>query len=136
MTASLGRIARHLVGGNWKDQGTWESLESLSGIEKPTSEAIEAARATVEAEMVAEAAAFAVAGTYHVLPEDFRLATAEKDQSAFTSLLTLLREAQAPPPAEITIFDYLGAPVVISLERFWEIMVAYGMAIYAAKAGQ
>lgn len=121
--------ARASGGGNWQSGATIESLVSLSERPIPSESALLAAKAEIIAE-------WAIAGTYLVQPEGFRLATAEKDQAAFVSLLTLLREADAPPPENLTIFDYLGAPVVVSLARFREIMVAYGMAIYSARSSQ
>jgi hypothetical protein len=38
-----------------------------------------------------------------------------------------------PPTAEITIWDYTKFPRTITVERFLEIMVGYGMYCYAQR---
>lgn len=64
---------------------------------------------------------------YLVQPENFYLATTESDQNAFTRLVTLLQLASPPAEHEVAIADKNGAIYSVSVSRFLEIMVGYGV---------
>jgi hypothetical protein len=67
---------------------------------------------------------------YVVDPEGFSLATQENDQNAFTRLLTLLNTAGAPNEMETSIADINNVVHNITVGRFKQIMVVYGLEIH------
>jgi len=67
---------------------------------------------------------------YLVLPENFYLVTTVEDQNAFTRLLTLLTLANADNNSQTTISDSSGVYHQLSVSRFKEIMISYGLEIH------
>jgi hypothetical protein len=76
--------------------------------------------------------------TFDVQPENYKLAAGKDDEAEFIKLVTLmtlsLSQNKILPTAEITIWDYTKFPRTITVERFLEIMVDYGMYCYAQRA--
>ena len=67
---------------------------------------------------------------FEVQPEGFSIATKEDDQNAFSRLHTLVTAANLPDSTEISISDSLGTLHNITVARFKEIIVAYGLEIF------
>ena len=72
--------------------------------------------------------------TFDVQPENYKLAAGKNDEAEFIKLVTLmtlsLSQNKILPDAQITIWDHIKLPHNITVERFLEIMVDYGMFCY------
>jgi hypothetical protein len=72
--------------------------------------------------------------TFDVQPENYKLAAGKNDEAEFIKLVTLmtlsLSQSKILPDAQITIWDHTKLPHNITVERFLEIMVDYGMFCY------
>ena len=77
------------------------------------------------------------ATSFLVFPENYKLPTAEKDETEFTKIITLLQlslqQNKILPSTEITIWDESKNPHNITVERFLEIMIDYGMFCYSQR---
>lgn len=71
---------------------------------------------------------------YHVVPEDIYLATNRTDEAEFTKLVTLVQLSlsmnQVDNNTPFQIFDKDGASHTLTVERFLQVMVGYGMFCY------
>jgi hypothetical protein len=74
---------------------------------------------------------------FDVQPENYKLAAGKNDEEEFMKLVTLstlaLSQNRFLPTTELIIWDYIKTPRTISVERFLEIMVDYGMYCYALR---
>jgi len=74
---------------------------------------------------------------FDVQPENYKLAAGKTDEEEFMKLVTLstlaLSQNRFEPTTELTIWDHIKTPRTISVERFLEIMVDYGMYCYALR---
>lgn len=75
--------------------------------------------------------------TFNVQPENYKLAAGKTDEAEFIKLVTLmtlsLSQNKILPTSEIIIWDHIKTPRTISVERFLEVMVDYGMYCYAQR---
>lgn len=75
---------------------------------------------------------------FDVQPENFKLAAGKTDEEEFMKLVTLstlaLSQDRFLPTTELTIWDYIKSPRVVTVERFLEIMVDYGMYCYSLRS--
>jgi hypothetical protein len=73
-----------------------------------------------------------------VSPENIILGIESNDESEFNKLITLLtlglQQNKLLPTTEITIWDYIKTPHAITVQRFLEIMVDYGMYCYSQRS--
>lgn len=71
---------------------------------------------------------------FDVQPENYKLATNREDEAEFGKLITLitlsLNQNRMLPTTAITIWDYIKQPHTITVQRFLEIMVDYGLHCY------
>jgi hypothetical protein len=69
-----------------------------------------------------------------VQPENYKLSANREDEAEFSKLITLLslalQQNKMLPSAEITIWDHIKQPRTITVQRFLEIMVDYGLFCY------
>jgi hypothetical protein len=74
---------------------------------------------------------------FNVQPENYKLAVSKEDENEFSKLITLLNLAvqqnKILPSSEITIWDNLKQPQSITVERFLQVMVDYGMYLYSKR---
>jgi hypothetical protein len=74
---------------------------------------------------------------FDVQPENYKLAAGKNDEAEFIKLVTLsslaLSQNKFQPTTELTIWDYIKSPRVITVERFLEVMVDYGMHCYSLR---
>jgi hypothetical protein len=72
---------------------------------------------------------------FEVQPENFKLAASKEDESEFGKLITLLtlglQQNRFLQTTEITIWDHVKTPRFITVQRFLEIMVDYGLHCYS-----
>ena len=72
--------------------------------------------------------------TFDVQPENYKLAAGKTDEEEFMKLVTLstlaLSQNRFEPTTELTIWDHIKNPRTISVARFLEVMVDYGMFCY------
>jgi len=72
---------------------------------------------------------------FDVQPENYKLAANREDEAEFNKLITLLslalQQNRILPSTEITIWDYIKQPHTITVQRFLEIMVDYGLYCYS-----
>jgi hypothetical protein len=70
-----------------------------------------------------------------VQPENYKLAANREDEAEFNKLITLLslalQQNRMLPTTEITIWDRVKQPRTITVQRFLEIMVDYGLHCYS-----
>jgi hypothetical protein len=75
--------------------------------------------------------------TFDVQPENYKLAAGKSDEEEFIKLVTLstlaLSQNRFLPTTELTIWDHTKFPRTITVERFLEIMVDYGMYCYSLR---
>jgi hypothetical protein len=75
--------------------------------------------------------------TFDVQPENYKLAAGKTDEEEFMKLVTLstlaLSQNRFLPTTELTIWDHTKFPRTITVERFLEIMVDYGMYCYSLR---
>jgi hypothetical protein len=71
---------------------------------------------------------------FDVQPENYKLSTNRYDEAEFGKLITLitlaLNQNRMLLTTDITIWDYIKQPHTISVQRFLEIMVDYGLHCY------
>ena len=71
---------------------------------------------------------------YNVQPENYKLSANREDEAEFSKLITLLslalQQNKMLPSTEITIWDHIKQPRTITVQRFLEIMVDYGLFCY------
>jgi hypothetical protein len=71
---------------------------------------------------------------FNVQPENYKLSANREDEAEFSKLITLLslalQQNKMLPSAEITIWDHIKQPRTITVQRFLEIMVDYGLFCY------
>jgi hypothetical protein len=71
---------------------------------------------------------------FNVQPENYKLSANREDEAEFSKLITLLslalQQNKMLPSAEITIWDHVKQPRTITVQRFLEIMVDYGLFCY------
>jgi hypothetical protein len=71
---------------------------------------------------------------FDVQPENYKLAVSKEDETEFSKLITLLNLALQQNKillsSEITIWDHVKQGHSISVERFLEVMVDYGLYCY------
>ena len=71
---------------------------------------------------------------FDVQPENFKLAAGKTDEEEFMKLVTLstlaLSQDRFLPTTELTIWDYIKQPHIVTVERFLQIMAGYGMYCY------
>lgn len=76
-----------------------------------------------------------LAAGYHVQPEDFYLSDEKSDETEFNKLITLcklaIEQKQMSISNPISIRDINATTHIITIQRFFEIMVGYGMHCYA-----
>jgi hypothetical protein len=74
---------------------------------------------------------------FDVQPENYKLAAGKTDEEEFMKLVTLstlaLSQNRFLPTTELTIWDHTKFPRVITVSRFLEVMVDYGMHCYALR---
>lgn len=74
---------------------------------------------------------------FDVQPENYKLAANKEDETEFNKLITLLtlglQQNKFLPTTEITIWDHVKSPHIITVQRFLEIMVDYGMHCYSQR---
>lgn len=74
---------------------------------------------------------------FDVRPENYKLAAGKTDEEEFMKLVTLstlaLSQNRFEPSTELTIWDHIKTPRTISVQRFLEVMVDYGMYCYALR---
>lgn len=74
---------------------------------------------------------------FDVQPENYKLTAGKNDEAEFIKLVTLSTLALAQnrflPTTELTIWDHTKYPRVVTIERFLEIMVDYGMYCYSLR---
>ena len=72
---------------------------------------------------------------FDVQPENYKLAANREDEAEFNKLITLLslalQQNRMLPTTEITIWDHVKQPRTITVQRFLEIMVDYGLHCYS-----
>jgi hypothetical protein len=72
---------------------------------------------------------------FDVQPEDYKLAANRDDEMEFVKLINLLtlglQQNRFLPTTEITIWDHVKMPHTITVQRFLEIMVDYGLYCYS-----
>ena len=72
---------------------------------------------------------------FDVQPENYKLAANKNDETEFGKMTTLLslslQQNRMLPTTEVTIWDYIKQPHTITIERFLEIMVDYGLHCYS-----
>lgn len=72
---------------------------------------------------------------FDVQPENYKLAANKNDETEFNKLITLLtlglQQNRFLPTTEIVIWDYIKTPHTITVQRFLEIMVDYGLHCYS-----
>jgi hypothetical protein len=75
--------------------------------------------------------------TFDVQPENYKLAAGKSDEEEFMKLVTLstlaLSQNRFEPNNELTIWDRTKFPRTITVERFLEVMVDYGMYCYSLR---
>jgi len=71
---------------------------------------------------------------FDVQPENYKLSTNKYDEAEFGKLITLitlaLNQNRMLLTTDITIWDYIKQPHTITVQRFLEIMVDYGLHCY------
>jgi hypothetical protein len=71
---------------------------------------------------------------FNVQPENYKLSANREDEAEFSKLITLLslalQQNKMLPSTEITIWDHVKQPRTITVQRFLEIMVDYGLHCY------
>jgi len=71
---------------------------------------------------------------FNVQPENYKLSANREDEAEFSKLITLLslalQQNKMLPSTEITIWDHVKQPRTITVQRFLEIMVDYGLFCY------
>jgi hypothetical protein len=71
---------------------------------------------------------------FNVQPENYKLSANREDEAEFSKLITLLslalQQNKMLPSTEITIWDHIKQPRTITVQRFLEIMVDYGLFCY------
>lgn len=71
---------------------------------------------------------------FDVQPENYKLSANREDEAEFSKLITLLslalQQNKMLPSTEITIWDHIKQPRTITVQRFLEIMVDYGLFCY------
>jgi hypothetical protein len=74
---------------------------------------------------------------FNVQPENYKLAANREDEAEFNKLITLLslalQQNRMLPTTEITIWDRVKQPRTITVQRFLEIMVDYGLHCYSSR---
>jgi hypothetical protein len=74
---------------------------------------------------------------FDVQPENYKLAAGKTDEEEFIKLVTLstlaLSQNRFLLTTELTIWDHTKFPRTITVERFLEIMVDYGMYCYSLR---
>jgi hypothetical protein len=72
---------------------------------------------------------------FDLQPENYKLSANREDEAEFGKLITLLtlalQQQRMLPSTEITIWDYIKQPRAITVQRFLEIMVDYGLYCYS-----
>jgi len=72
--------------------------------------------------------------SFNVQPENYKLSANREDEAEFSKLITLLslalQQNKMLPSTEITIWDHIKQPRTITVQRFLEIMVDYGLFCY------
>lgn len=72
---------------------------------------------------------------FEVQPENYKLSANRDDEAEFSKLVTLLtlglQQNRFLPTTPITIWDHVKMPHSITVERFLEIMVDYGLHCYS-----
>jgi hypothetical protein len=75
---------------------------------------------------------------FDLQPENYKLSANREDEAEFGKLITLLtlalQQQRMLPSTEITIWDYIRQPHAITVERFLEIMVDYGLYCYQQRS--
>lgn len=75
--------------------------------------------------------------SFEVQPENFKLSANKDDEAEFSKLIVLLniaiQQGRLTPASEITIWDHLKQPHIITVSRFLEIMVDYGLYCYSKR---
>lgn len=72
---------------------------------------------------------------FDLQPENYKLSATREDEVEFSKLITLLtlalQQNRMLPTTEIVIWDYIKQPHSITVQRFLEVMVDYGMHCYS-----
>ncbi len=75
---------------------------------------------------------------FDVQPENYKLAANKNDELEFGKLITLLtlglQQNRFLPTTEIMIWDHVKMPHTITVQRFLEIMVDYGLYCYSKRS--
>jgi len=75
---------------------------------------------------------------FDVQPENIKLAANKTDEAEFTKLVVMLnlslQQNTIAPTDQITIWDYIKQPHIITVERFLQIMAGYGMYCYMQRS--
>jgi len=75
---------------------------------------------------------------FDVQPENYKLSANREDEAEFSKLITLLslalQQNKMLPSTEITIWDSIKQPHNITIQRFLEIMVDYGLYCYQQRS--
>lgn len=72
---------------------------------------------------------------FDIQPENYKLSANREDEGEFNKLITLLtlalQQNRMLLSTEITVWDHIKQPHVITVQRFLEIMVDYGLHCYS-----
>jgi hypothetical protein len=75
---------------------------------------------------------------FDVQPENIKLAANKTDEAEFTKLVVMLnlslQQNTIAPTDQITIWDYIKQPHIVTVERFLQIMAGYGMYCYMQRS--
>jgi hypothetical protein len=75
---------------------------------------------------------------FDVQPENIKLAANKTDEAEFTKLVVMLnlslQQNAISPTDQITIWDYIKQPHIVTVERFLQIMAGYGMYCYMQRS--
>ena len=113
----------------WFDDRVERDWEILP-IPQPTAEEIASDAAKKAAAAAAAEKRRLLYLDFEIQPEGFSIATKEEDQNAFSRLHTLVTAANLPDSTELSISDSAGTLHNITVARFKEIVVAYGLEIF------
>lgn len=71
---------------------------------------------------------------FDIQPENYKLSASREDEVEFNKLITLLtlalQQNRMSLSTEITVWDYNKQPHIITVQRFLELMVDYGLYCY------
>jgi hypothetical protein len=75
---------------------------------------------------------------FDVQPENIKLAANKTDEAEFTKLVVMLnlslQQNTIALTDQITIWDYIKQPHIVTVERFLQIMAGYGMYCYMQRS--